>query len=895
MGLNCRIKTDAFGKPEVFNADGTPSQLYKDLKSFLGDEQKALEIWSETDTDTFTNIFSGKLVKDITVDDVIKFHDSLNSVGKRLSPEQKVELGAVMRDHGYNSLSSLHSKLVSIFKPNGIFTVDYNEAVSSGLYSQEDLKGLDFLEINKVLTDIEGELSTGEMYKEEDQSDMTYKDRSVSPNSLGIYPTITESNIIDEVVQNTRGDLSVDNVRAKILDLPYNSFVERFLSDQNFSDKILNNLLGLKNIPILSFDTDGNLKVSSDTTGTTIKNTILDDKSSLPITASLEYLERVDRDLWDRHQEAIVDIIKKAEKQAIEANIDIIGLRDLAQNREDVLDTLWYTKKAIENPKGYQDALIKQLEKVLPKTQKIITEKLSSKYSKLNIVKVQSNKTDNQLFQENGLIKVGESLYHKVDNTVNPSDLYEYIYKKFIDGELELPKGTVKTEDYKSLDKKVDVLKDIEIFINTRNTGLDIQDNEKVSLYQVAFGHNELTPVNTSKVSQQIVLASEMTEAKREAFITKFYNYVLNQKFENTLLYREVLQHFSFNDADIVLDKNIESLDGIPMQQELIDYIRTKKSTEMDYLLPIISPLEYTNINKAELLEVVNFPKTVTPIEALSERPIKDSGMYILPKNSEVKYFREGGKTYRLALSSNENSVYAEYPIKNTDPLYYTTNTEATYNSITAKELLAKYDSRSTQKVLKESTKESIEKSGIASAITSEMNKKKIGTIKSITELINRAGVVVNGSRISLDYRSMTDNQVRGAIREIYQKLQTNLKQKLGESYNANFISIDPSGFSITMNPSIEAINRIINKRNGSILTQQESEAIKNSLKDAGTEAVGALEQGINEELLNEIDTNTSEKLKNSTAAIVDSKIDLLPLQSGNEEKNAYNKIGDCD
>ncbi len=900
MGLNCRIGLDAFGKVEALNADGTVSQLYKNLVRLLGDESKALDLWSQTETESFKIYFGNKRNDAITAEDLVKFHDSINSIDKKLTGEERVEVETAMQSYGFNSLSQFNKTLMDIFKQDGSFDINYAKAVQSGLYSQEDLKNIDVIQVNSTLLNIEGELSKGEIFAEPLDSTFKYRNTQEPSNSLGIYPIISEDAILEEMKQIIPDYSNVNDIYKAASQLPYTKFVEAFYEDKTFEKAIIDKFKGLKAIPVLDIDSQGNISKLDDLTYVTIRNTQLADANGISIEANLDYLEEIDVDLWDQHNETIKEIVQKVEKKAAEVSIDIVGLSELSQNRDSILDTIWIVNRAIKYPEQNQKALAEQLKKVLPKSQYKVTEKVPVKYMKLNIVTVRSQLADNELFQGYGLIRVGDNLYHKVSLNTSVSDLYEALYNRVVSGYTKIPANFITTAYFKSPSNKKLFLKDLERFVNARDTGLKIENQEFVSLNQLEFDHDSLQKPDVNKIVKALANIKTSPEYITQQFITDFYQYQLQEKLKNSQIYREILSKFEITDQDITLTQRVNSIKGIEYQQALEDYIRLKGNTNMEYLVPTIQNTDFT---RQEVLRVVNFPETVKDITELSARAIKDKGLLVLPRNTIENFLRADGKIYRNTLTDSKNKVYSPFNVKTKSGIYYNINTLASTDMKLTREILFKYSVKAVQQT-PVNTAESIEKAGIDSEIIQELENKKIDSIVSMKALLNESSISIknNVARIvpkrAGSKLERLDTQ-RSIIIRTYDKVQKKLKDKMGVYYKPSFVTKSADNLSMKFNITKEYVNNVISTLNLTPEEIKEMQKITDEIENNRDiyfeeQLFNEVKAGVDVQLLEDMGYEVSENFKDNLASIMDIKLELLSLSDIIEESTSYDKIGDC-
>jgi hypothetical protein len=492
------------------------------------------------------------------------------------------------------------------------------------------------------------------------------------------------------------------------------------------------------------------------------------------------------------------------------------------------------------------------------------------------------------------MIKVAEGLYHKVDNKVNPSDLYEHIYQKVLKGDIEIPSKFITVPDYKSLDNKEAFLKNIEEFINAREIGLNIESRELVSLYQVAFDHTKVEGVNISKKVKDLAAIKGDINYLKGDFVSDFYHYILTEKNKNSQIYRDVLQHFSITDRDITLDKTIPNIEGISFKQALEDYIRLKGDTSMEYLLPTNTN---TDIELQEKLQAINFPESIKGIEKLPSKAIKDGDMYITSNLTKDIFIRDGKQVYRRAMEDSKNVVFAPIKTNGEVSVYYNTNTAATYSGKTARALLKKYVSRQIERVVNPNTKEALEKSGLSSEIISEMGKLRVDTLGALKTILNRSSLEIkdNYIRITNTDRLKPYQQAR-ILKDAATKGNTVLKEKLGKYYVGTPLTYDPVARALKLNLNPDAIAKTLELDAKEISAMKEvlAEVEANKFNYFEGQVISELQRGVEAEFMKELGINVSEKAKNAVAAITDSKIEFVSLPNVTEELSSYNKVGDC-
>lgn len=673
-GLKCRVVYDESNRAKVFNEDGTESVLFEKLRGHFPKQEDALDAWAMTQTSDFEVSYPKK---ELEVTDVLRYIDTVSSEERSLDNIQKEELKDIMRSRGYERLSDLHKDLVSIFKKEGVIGFDSEQAQRTGLYTEEEIKDLNLDEISELLVDIEGQLRLYDIEVEPfSPEELTHIDNTrktlIGNNPLVSLQTINEElkNLADKV------DDEGAFIEA-VQELPYPDVVERIMEDGNFRDELLERLRGLTVVPQLYLDgqelTDENLS-----TFTTLKNTLPVGVDTIPIDAKIDFLKETSPFGW-ADTETMSEVLRDVSELLVGYNVDIIGIETLVDRPESVISLLESAQRMLDDPSSQNIksfASIKQ--ELLPQDEVKRIERLPQEYSGYNIVSLHTTLSDSELFDK-GLIKVGEDLYHKV-KFGNKSDVYEYIYEKYIDGDIKIPSElvTVKGKQKQQLGNKIRVLQDIEKYIGTRDTGLDVSDQELLSLYQVAFNHLPIEVKSPNEVIKKAAFITEGAGYLTTDFVSDFYNYYLKEKLKDSAVYQDKLSKFQITDKDITLVGEVDNLDGIELKSDLEDYIRLRKDGTMDHLL------DEGLTSQANLdLVAINNPNIVQDYTGEMAR----QGEYIVTPKSFRDYIKVDGELFRRVIDRDDATLFLK-TAKNIDPLYIKTNTDFTFDFAKASQFL---------------------------------------------------------------------------------------------------------------------------------------------------------------------------------------------------------------
>ncbi len=648
MSLSCRVKTKIDGSISVENADGTPSQLYNEALAFTeGNHSEAFNLWKTAYDTDFMNEYSRNDNDTATLNDVLKYLDSHASLGKRLTKSDKKHLTDLMESHSISSLSKLYTKLARIFKSDGILGINEKEAIKSGLYTSEDLEALDIESIRDILERIEGELSKGDIVIEPTENKTATHINSNFKTVLGSSERVSESDIIEELIENIENFSDDRSIETAVNSLPYEDFVEKYNSNKTFKNKLNSQLNEFKRVPIFTIDGD-TISDKNLSTYTTVKNTVLDGVDTVSIKADIDFIQGISEEVWKRNPKVVTKVLLEIENELADINIDVIGLASQPGRRADILDLLDATEKMLSNINRQTiEEFSKQKDILIPTEKQGKVLRVGSNYKNLSIVRVEAPLDAAKMYDKYSLLKVGDNLYHKV-KPGEKSNLTEYIYQKVYDGEMVIPTSL----DVKNPVNKIEVLKEISRYAMSRDTGIYSDLNyEEISLNQLVFGHKPLAK-NKVKNLDRIKTSFEYLKTK---FISDFYNYTLKEKAKNSAVYRKVLSKFNISDTDINLIGRVDSIEGIKMEDQLKDYISLRRDNEMDHLLE--DRLEMTPEDQV----VVNNPKSLQPFVS---RYVLDNNIVVTKRTFE-NYIRIGENLYRRVMDRSDASAFVAVEVNN--------------------------------------------------------------------------------------------------------------------------------------------------------------------------------------------------------------------------------------
>ncbi len=787
--MSCQI-TYKNGVAKVVNENGTPSKLYADALALTKNQETALNVWATAYTPTFETVV-GKTAKNDAVElkEVLHFLRNRNAQTESLSESEKFQLVQFMKVNGFENLSELSTRLNKIFRNGNFVGINSTEAYKYDLYTPDELKNINLKEMERLLVKIDGQLLKGDIEVVPQEPVNKYRNTDYL-TILGTSEIIPQE-VIDKDIENLIQDFNSETeFRAKIQELPYSSFVRDFYENEAFAKSVMDRFKGLKRTPVLDI-VNGDLSNLKTNTFTTVKNTIQRGINKNKIQAEAEYLESIPLVVWMNSAKEIRGILREIEEEFVDYNIDLVGLENSYKDRQAVIDLLNSLTTLVINPS--QENILDFSQKhdaLIPKKNYSEVQKLPENYAGLNIVKLYSEKSPAELYEKYALLKVGENLYHKVTRLTDTTDAYEYLYQEVIEDRLSIPKDVLIVEDFKDPINKPQVLEGISRFVNSRSTGIESPLQEEISLYQLVFNHAPLPTVNSRKNIEDIPQIKTNVEYLKTDFVSDFYNYTLVEKAKDSIAYRNVLSKFQINDKDITLVDPLETIEGIDYGQELRDYMRLKKDSNMQHLF------ENENEGLEQEVYLINNTDRIPNYSGTSS--MDRQHLITSPNNGD--WLKARGKFWRKVKEGKYVDIYAIANIPASE-LYYNVSVDVPLNNEVIDNLLKVYDT----------PRENIVKPYVFPTIVQKIREKS-NFIKSKVFEKNLVGFLRNkGIEVVTEEnavrRALEQSGIQGVNGMFDIANDLGVKETLTIKINNNIISVTPNPRSSQVNTREKAVS----------------------------------------------------------------------------------------
>ena len=620
--MSCKIKYNKSGVAKVFTPAGESSKLYQELLKFTGNQEEAIDFILLAYTDGFLNTIPNSDKIEPSITELLRYVDVKNSIDSKPKADDIIDILSVMETSGIENVEDLELQMNKVFKPNGYFTLDFKRIVDSNLYTPYEASIIvnnteAAKSLQKVLEKVSGMVLRGEQLEVVSKPiDNGIKNTS-ELNSFGLYKKLTDRELENIVSKEVGGIKNREEFDIAVQNLELTSLVEQYNSDQNFADNIYNKYSTLVKINKAEIS-EGNIQAKKENSiESTLKSTILVNKDNTELREEIQDFLELEEQVKEENIKEVKEIIKDIEKLSADLGIDVVGLSEKPLEKVNNLlpELLKITTLAYTNSLSTEDIIYfsnKHLEVFnVNNTNDTTFENLPEKYSNLNLVQLYTELDADTLFSKFGAVKIGENVYHRVDNNLSTDTIYEFLFKDLLNSGTLLPKN-ITTLDINNPSNKPEILESIKNYTLSRNTGLEILDNdiaEKISGIQLIFEHEPLITVGTNKDSQLLKEVNTNPDYLKSDFVSDFYGYVLQEKVKNTKLYREILSNFEFNNKDIsikditptFLEAYKNNLSNIKLSKELQDYTKLKKGDPINQLA-VENNVELENTTRSKII-----------------------------------------------------------------------------------------------------------------------------------------------------------------------------------------------------------------------------------------------------------------------------------------------------
>lgn len=640
----------------VVDDQGNDSKLYNQLLVEFG-EKDALNMYLASKSDEFIEDFP--YTNEPPLDTVVKYVAAQNKTTAPLNLSQKADFRNSLIGTGVDAETGAALMLNTFFNKQGLFEINEVKLKRSGVYSDSEIQNLqnDVDLQTKVKESLDALKNTTEDFGETYQ-EVILPQKLAEYNSFGklvnINPQITDAAIKDSLVGLSRSefDKAVDQMDVVIED-PDTLFTEL----QEYSKA--SSLVEIDDVIQPEIEDNPSIVIPQTKTAET----------SPEIIANIKTILAIDEDVLDSSEEDVQEVLAEIEKGLAKEGLDVIGLSqqyDSPQLRESLTNLLAF----LEFPtKGNMDRFILSFYGEQTAKTEIVREVNDKSY-----VRLRTKQSEEQVFEEQSLVKMKEGLYAKVVKMP-----LNKLYAILLSYKSKFP-TTVKT------------ITDLQSYVASQLPSAGLT-NPAIYLYKKYFNIPTTPPAVKSKI-QKNNFTGDFSHLTTD-YVSEFYSRYLTAKLGNTDSWKNFYSSFGVNEQGIYLKNQdpytLENVaDYLSIEPNLAQYSLLSKQ------LPNLTESVEDVIETKDVLrdEYINNPDSLPafskPIEVLDDNNI-------LTNSTNEDFIKVGGIVYEAIQAFGKNALFVALP--NNQGEYNTYNNAKPKTEIRLEDLVS-FDGNNFQETL---------------------------------------------------------------------------------------------------------------------------------------------------------------------------------------------------
>ena len=607
-----------------------------------------------------------------------------------LTKSEVAEYKSTMMGLRVRSTSELSDKLKQGFLPEGYFNPNRISLNSTNIYNGE--------EITDILTNTElqekikafiyklGRLDNevlNDVYT--DENFLVIKDGT--KNGIGKF-NLENPYLIERAALEVLGGITSREEFEEVLfsDDSVNLLTTPYLESQGTKADLFTKFKAFKDIAEIQV-IEGNLQPKTDSTREVLEQVLTEPKTT-QLEENLKYLLDLEADVYASNPEAVSKLLKAVTKDMLNIGLDVTEFEKVKQGKtveelKSFLDSV-YSFLTTETDLAF-DNLINTYNEFFKVSSEFKYRKLviSDRISKQNSFFLEDSTLDIKLFNDNGLIPIGENVYKRFKTGESLETSYENLYKSITthgynsilnedafkpsgfdsDGTLNLSKVT-------DPNNKDNIIRDIKAYIQAQTVDIFVGEEnisqEVLEEYVLKFNYiNRSNDLNkfTKIPSMETEYSNFKTPVSNEEylksdFIADFFRKSLKEKSLNSLEFTEFYSNFAITNAGIKLVNtdpiSLMHIDKyIADNKDLVDYLKLHKSgIDLDTTIqedPKQDDLFLRNY-------YINFP---TALKAYRGDYSKLSNKTLIAENKSP-FLRLGDGVYEMIYGIGSKGVYGK-------------------------------------------------------------------------------------------------------------------------------------------------------------------------------------------------------------------------------------------
>ena len=566
---------------------------------------QALDLYGITLTDDFIdqNIYP-------TLENILAFNNQDNILNsKQLTKENRNDILNISLVN--NEVTDFKKDFLETFTVNGVFGFNIDNIKKSQLFSEMDIVQLDNIENIYKIKELYYKLSNTSEEFSTIKTDIIIGEGLFNKNNPDI--------ILSEIYKNYAGLTTKKQILDKANDI--GDYV--LLNNPELIKKVLKEVRNKQEIPLYETDEySGDLVAKTDSTYTRLEQTVDISLDYTSLRSQVEFIKTIPIEYFATSPELIERYFDNIKKQSYDVGIDLLNIDEIFYSKTvnellDFLDSYYNFLSDLENLNGesLEDSIrdfSESYDSFFNKENNEIKDVIDKINREGEFIKLETNRSEYKLFTENGLLKIDNNIYQKVDNNISIQDLYNIL----LENDFLLPENTLSVKNT-PLNRDI-LLEDLDKFISNKAQEYQTEYSDVVNIKKIA--------------AYKLLLNIDIKYNTVENGISK------NIDVDNFIIEfnKEIIKNKKLSDIFYISNRGIESRYNIG--QYTYNFIKNELDTEM-----FNSLVSYSKLSGNESLKYISDMSPNNVI--LNKRDFYANNLHELD-NFQGKYIKKGDLLY---------------------------------------------------------------------------------------------------------------------------------------------------------------------------------------------------------------------------------------------------------
>ena len=584
----------------------TYPKLMRELMVYTNNNiSQALDLYGITLTDDFINqnIYP-------TLENILAFNNQDNILNsKQLTKENRNDILNISLVN--NEVTDFKKDFLETFTVNGVFGFNIDNIKKSQLFSEMDIVQLDNIENIYKIKELYYKLSNTSEEFSTIKTDIIIGEGLFNKNNPDI--------ILSEIYKNYAGLTTKKQILDKANDI--GDYI--LLNNPELIKKVLKEVRNKQEIPLYETDEySGDLVAKTDSTYTRLEQTVDISLDYTSLRSQVEFIKTIPIEYFATSPELIERYFDNIKKQSYDVGIDLLNIDEIFYSKTvnellDFLDSYYNFLSDLENLNGesLEDSIrdfSESYDSFFNKENNEIKDVIDKINREGEFIKLETNRSEYKLFTENGLLKIDNNIYQKVDNNISIQDLYNIL----LENDFLLPENTLSVKNT-PLNRDI-LLEDLDKFISNKAQEYQTEYSDVVNLKKIA--------------AYKLLLNIDIKYTTVENGISK------NIDVDNFIIEfnKEIIKNKKLSDIFYISNRGIESRYNIG--QYTYNFIKNELDTEM-----FNSLVSYSKLSGNESLKYISDMSPNNII--LNKRDFYANNLHELD-NFQGKYTKKGDLLY---------------------------------------------------------------------------------------------------------------------------------------------------------------------------------------------------------------------------------------------------------